>query len=59
MIMIGSSENRGGVVVGVLCAEQNVMGSNLALYYDILFHFSKFFLSSCRISVHNEIPLLY
>ena len=29
-IMIGSTDNNGGVVVGHLCAEQNVVGSNLA-----------------------------
>ena len=34
--------------------EQNVAGSNLAF-----FHFSKFFLSSCRISVYIKIPHYY
>ena len=31
--MIGSSDNSSGVVVGLLRAEQNVAGSNLALYF--------------------------
>ena len=38
--MIGSSGNSGGVVVGLLCVEQNVAGSNLALCFD-------FFLFTC------------
>ena len=29
--MIGSSDNSDGVVVGLLCVEQNIAGSNLAL----------------------------
>ena len=50
--MIGSSDNSGGVV---LCVEQNVAGPNLAFDF---FSLVEIFLSSCRISVHNEI-LLY
>ena len=43
--MIGSSNNSGGVVaIGLLCAEQNVAGSNLDRFIaTIFFHFSKFF----------------
>ena len=42
-IMISSRNNSGGVVVGALCAEQNIVGSTLTLYTLICFHFSKFF----------------
>ena len=39
--MIGSSDNSG---LGLLCVEQNVAGSNLALCFDFFsFHLSKFF----------------
>ena len=41
-------------VLGLLCVEQNVAGSNLTLRFDF-FHLSNFFLSSHRISVHNNI----
>ena len=40
--------------LGLLCAKQNVAGSNLALYFDF-FSFFEIFLSSRRISVHREI----
>ena len=43
-IIIGSSDNSGGVVVGALvCREQNVAGSTLALCSDFFF-----FLFTCR-----------
>ena len=55
--MIASSDNNGGVVL--LCVEQNVAGSNLALYFNIFFSLFEIFLSSCRISVHNKIHNYY
>ena len=52
-IMIGSSDNSGGVVVGALvCREQNVAGSNLALCFDFFF----FFLSLVEIFLSSYEP---
>ena len=42
-IMFGWSDNSGGIMVGLLCVEQNVVGSNLALCFNFFFHMSKFF----------------
>ena len=40
--MFGSSDSSGGVVVRLLCVEQNVVGSNLALCFDFFFTCRKF-----------------
>ena len=57
-IMIGSSDNSGGVVVGALVCGTECSGFE-SRFMLIVFFFSLFeiFLSSRRISVHNGIQM--
>ena len=53
--MIGSSDNSGGVVVGALMCRTECSRFKSCFILLIFLHFSKFFLNSRRISVHNKI----
>ena len=56
--MIGSSNNSGGVVVGAVVCGTECSGfkSRFMLVFFFSFSLVEIFLSSRRISVHNEIP---
>ena len=52
-IILAGSKNSGVQLVGLLCVEQNTVGSNIVL--DMTFFFSSRFFFFCRISVYNEV----